>query len=345
MRKRSFIPKSSALATGLAMAATTMLLVPLASATPKVPTFKDFGPWATTGSNVVFAATIGKRAGLWIEKFGSNTPRRIAPAYCGPGLEEVDQLAVGPKGSVACLEATQGNTEVNFNLAFISSSGAFKHVASAGGPSVEGVPPVDYIPVVFGDSSFLGYLHVTADGLVQLMRISSTGHPQHVADLADVSKPGAVAIDSGHIAITQSGGTVSVYTVAGRHVSSFAAGAASGPSVGIRKDRVVVRTTAHRFGVYTLQGQLVHSYPVRAAGGVTMGLATYAGYVVYIGAGKAVHALKLTTGRDRIIARAGKGSFWSGLSLQAPGAVVPFGTTGGMTLDFIPISKIRAKVG
>lgn len=327
----------------------------LAGAAPTSPKLTLFGPWATTGSQVVFVAKIRHRNGLWIEKFGSSTPRRIAPAYCGPAMGEVDQLAVGPKGSVACLEAGQGNTESYYSVAFVSSHGASRHVASAGGSTGNGDynQAVNSIPLVFGDSTFLGYLYVTAGGVVRLMRITSIGYPRHVADLARVSAPRAVAIDSGRIAITEggdiNGGTVHVYTVGGRHVSTFETQAAwTTPSVVMRKDRIVARTTTRRFKVYTLHGQLVHSYPVRAANRVTMGLATYAGYVVYIGADKAVHALKLATGKDRIIARSGKGWFWNGLSLQAPGVVVPLTSPGRsvpVKLIFIPMAKIRAAVG
>jgi hypothetical protein len=268
-------------------------------------------------------------------------------------MEGIDQLAIGPKGSVACLEAGQGNLESYYSLAFVSSRGAIRHVASAGGVTSDGDynQSVNSIPLVFGDSTFLGYLYVTARGVVRLMRITSKGYPRHVADLARVSAPRAVAIDSGRIAITEggdiNGGTVHVYTVGGRRISTFETQAAWTDSVGIRKDRVVVRTTTKRLAVYTLHGHLVHSYRLKATA-FTNGLATYGGYAVYLGANKAVRAVKLSTGKDRIIARAGKGWFWKGVSLQAPGATVPLtlaSRTTDIKLVFIPISKIRAAVG
>jgi hypothetical protein len=359
MRRFGSFRRRSLQIAGLLLITAAVSLTSLADAALVPPSLTNFGPWATKGSQVKFVATVRKQAALWTEKFGSNTPKRIALADCG-GLGELDQLAVGPKGSVACLDVAPGTDVVYYSLALVSSSGAVKHVASAGGST----GPVDSIPFVFGDSTFLGYLHVTADGVVQLMRITSSGHAQHVADLAGISNPQAVAIDSGHIFISDltpslgvsgHGYTNSghVYTVAGQHISTFdiatiAAGApiGSGPfSVTIRKNRIVALYDK-RLSVYTLHGQRVHSYPVNPKGAGWP--ATYYGYVVYIRAGNAVHALKLSNGKDRIVARAEKGWFGNGLSLQAPGAVAPLTLTGDnlhTKLVFIPMSKIRATVG
>jgi len=357
-RLGSFLRRSWPIA-GLTIIIAAAPLTSLADAALAPPSLTIFGPWVTTGSQVKFVATVRKQAALWTEKFGSNMPKRIALADCG-GLGELDQLAVGPKGSVACLDAAPGIDVVYYSLGFVSSTGAVKRVASAGG----GTGPVDSIPFVFGDSTFLGYLHITADGVVQLMRITSSGDAQHVADLAGISNPLTVAIDSGRIVISDLAPSLGVsghgytnlghvYTVAGRHISTFdlakiAAGApiGTGPlSVTIRKNRIVV-LNGKRLSVYTLHGQRVHSYPINPRG--ARWPATYYGYVVYIRAGKAVHALKLSSGKDRIVARAGKGWFDNRLSLQAPGAVAPLalpGDTRHTKLVFIPMSKIRATVG
>ncbi len=336
---------------GLLLVAAAASLTSLAGAAPVPPPMTWIGPWTAMGSQVTFVATIRKQEELWTEKFGSNRPRQIAPAGCGMG--EVDQLAVGPKGSVGCLAASESNSESDYALNFLSSSGTIKHVASAGGDTgLEGGPPVDSIPFVFGDSSFLGYLHVTADGLVQLMRITSSGDARHVADLTDVSEPKAVALDSGHLVVSD-GASAYVYTVAGQHLSTFdistlVAGTPFGlPLLTIRKDRVVV-IYGKRLSVFTLQGKLVHSYAVNPKDACWP--ATYFGYVVYIRNENAVHALKLSSGKVRIIARAGgKGWFGNGLSMQAPGVVVPRTVQRGkqypMKLVFIPMSKIRAALG
>ena len=61
-----------------------------------------------------------------------------------------------------------------------------------------------------------------------------------------------------------------------------------------------------------------------------------------------MRAIRLSNGTDRIISRAGNGWFFTGLSLQAPGAVVPHTTKEGnfrVTLRFLPIAKLRFVLG
>ena len=59
---------------------------------------------------------------------------------------------------------------------------------------------------------------------------------------------------------------------------------------------------------------------------------------------KAIHVLKLSNGRDRVVARTKEGFFWSTLSLQAPGITAELaGAQDPVTFLFVPISKIRAK--
>ena len=109
-----------------------------------------------------------------------------------------------------------------------------------------------------------------------------------------------------------------------------------------------MRSTSRRLVVYGLRGGLVHSWPLGAATW-TAGLGAYGGYAVYLGANKAVRAVRLSSGRDRIVSRAGSGWFFNGLNLQAPGMVVPRTTKEGknflVTLRFLPITGLRAALG
>jgi hypothetical protein len=307
------------------------------------PALTGLGAWATAGSRLAFVATVGGRQGLWAERFGSSRPTRIGPAVCVK-QEQIDQLAAGPAGSWGCLERTVGNTESYYSVDVVSSSGVSRQVASAGGPTGAGKPPVDSIPQLFGDGNFLGYLHVTADGVVQLMRIAGA-QPRHVAALAGVSVPTAVAIAGRTIAVLQRAGSVSVFTTSGEPLATIPAKAAS---IALTVNRVVVRTTNRRLVVYGLRGGRVHSWPLGASTW-SAGLGVYSGYAVYLGANKAVRAVRLSSGRDRIVARAGSGWYFNGLSLQAPGVVVPRTTKQGqnflVTLRFLPITALRAAVG
>ena len=308
------------------------------------PTLSGLRTWATAGSRVAFVATIGGRQGVWVERFGSNRPTRLR-ARPPAGEEEIDQLAAGPNGSWACLERTVGNTEAYYSVDLVLSSGVSRHVATAGGPTGEGNPPVNSIPQVLGDGSFLGYLHVTAGGVVQLFQIRASGEGRRIANLVDVSAPRAVAVAGGNLAILQDNGSVAVFTTTGQHLSTIQANATS---LALTGNRVLVRTGGRRLVIYGMRGGLVHSWPLGATGW-TASLAAYGRYAVYLGANKAVRAIRLANGVDRILAGAGPGFFFDGLSLQAPGVVVPLTTQRGksfqVTLRFLPTAALRKELG
>jgi hypothetical protein len=313
----------------------------LAGGAAAPPVLSGLTAWATAGSQLAFVATaVGDRRGyLWVASFGSMKPRllRDRPPL---GQEEIDQLAAGPDGTWGCLERTEGNTEAFYSVDLVSSTGAGTHVATAGGPRGPGQPAVDSIPLIFGDGSFLGYLYLTGDGRVQLMRITPTGKAVHVADLPGVGAPEAVAIAGGHLAVLHEG-RVSVYTTAGRKVATIAGGAAS---VALMSDRVVVRARDRHLLAFTLDGRLLHSY-VLAAACWSAGLAARDGYAVYLGANKAVRLVDLSTGSDRVVARSGTGWFFNGLSFESRGVIVPQTTQRGrsfpVTLRFLPLAALQ----
>jgi hypothetical protein len=314
----------------------------LAGAAPP-PALRDFGPWAAGDSRVAFEATIGGRHGVWVESFGSNQPKRLGPT-CTPGSEvEIELLAAGPDGSWGCLVRVEGNTEAAYSVHLMSSNGATRHVASAGGPTGPGNPPIDSIPDLFGDGTFLGYVHITANGLVRLMRIAPSGHAQHVANVRGVPIGGAIAIGGDHLAIPHGDGTVSVYTTQGKLLATIHANAEVGRApIALTGERLVVLTANGRLAVYTLRGRRVGSYPV----GATTSTADFAasdGYAVLV-TSKSVRAVMLSTGADRIVARAGKGWF-DGIRMEPPGAVILLhqSDTGRLvTLRFLAMTTVRA---
>ena len=242
--RRSRLRRALGLFAPVVLAATLASIAGAASGPPSA--LSGLGAWATAGSRLAFVATVGGRQGLWVERFGSGRPTRIGPAACAKE-EQIDQLAAGPNGSWGCLERTVGNTEAYYSVDVISSSGVSRQVASAGGPTGEGEPPVDSIPQLFGDGNFLGYLHVTADGVVQLMRITASARPRHIATLVGVSIPTAVAIAGRTIAVLQQAGNVSVFTTTGEPLATIPTRAAS---LALTANRVVVRTTNRRLVVY-----------------------------------------------------------------------------------------------
>ncbi len=309
-----------------------------ASARPAPTVLTTFAPWATVGSRIAFVGgTVSGRTKIWVEQFGAIQPAALGPAACVKE-EEIDELAPGPNGTWACLERTVGNTEAYYSVDVVSRTGASKQVATEGGPAVGGYGSSESIPFVFGDGGFLGYLRLTASGPGQLMRITPAGRAAHVADLAGIETPEAVAIAAGHLAILQPA-SVSVYTTGGQQLATITADARS---IALTSDSVVLRTRDGHLAVYTLRGQLVHSYPLGRATAFS-DLAAYGGYAVYLAGGKTVRAVALATGLNRIVARGGTGSFYNGLSLQAPGAVLPVTTPlGTVTLRFLPSATLKA---
>lgn len=308
------------------------------------PATADLGAWAASGSRIAYVATVGGRSGLWVQSYGFDRPTRIGPAAC-VDQEEIDELAAGPRGTWACLERTVGNTGSYSSVDVVSADGRSKQVATAGGPTGDGQPPVDSIPQVIGDGSFLGYLHVTEAGVVQLFRITAGAQGRRIADLPGVSARQAAAVAGGTLAILQDDGSIAVFTTGGQKLSTITAHATS---IAVTANRVVARTRARRLVVYGLRGGLVHTWPLRAASW-TAGLATDGRYATYLGANKAVRAVRLSSGEDRVVARAGSGWFFDGVALNAPGIVVPHTTQHGkdfsVTFRFVPRSALRAALG
>lgn len=314
------------------VAALALLAVPasLAGAAPSAPpALGGFTVWAAAGSRLAFVATSagGRRGYLWTQGFGAAEPRllRTRPPV---GQEEIDELAPGPNGTWASLERTVGNTGSSYSVDVVSSRGGGARVVTTG-----------TIPHLVADGAFLGYLSVTPAGGVRLYRIVGA-HATRVADLVGVSAPQEAAAANGDLAVRERDGTVAVFTLLGRPLATIRARAAS---VALTANRVVARTRDRHLVVYGLRGGLVHDWKLAAASW-TAGLAAYGRYAVYLGANKAVHAVRLSNGRDRIVARAGTGWFFDGLTLQAPGAVVPLttqhGTVFSTTLRFLPTAAL-----
>ena len=281
--------------------------------------------WASAGSRLAFVATSagGRRGYLWTQPDGSATPRalRTTPPI---GEEEIDALAAGPDGTWACLESAVGNTTSSYSVDVVSSRGGGAQVTTGSTPIL-----------LAGDGTFLGYLAVAPAGGVQLYRISGA-RGIRVADLAGVSAPQEVAAANGHLAVRQADGSVAVFTDVGARLATIPAKAAS---IALTSNRVVVRTRDKRLVVYGLRGGLVHDWRLAAASW-TAGLAGYGRYAIYLGANKAVHAVRLSNGSDRIVARAGRGFFFGGVALQAAGALVPLTTGQATTFRFVRTSLL-----
>lgn len=317
------------------LALLALLVAPaLAGASPAQPSLRGFHTWTLADSRLGFVATSvsGRRGYLWTQSLGASQPRllRASPPI---GEEQIDELAAGPNGSWAALERTVGNTGSSSTVDVVSSRGGGAHVVSGG-----------TIPHLVGDGTFLGYLSVASTGAVELYRISGA-HATRVAILAGVAAPQEAVAANGSLAVREQDGSVEVFTLLGKPLATIPARAAS---VALTSNRVVVRTRDRHLVVYGLRGGLVHDWKLAAASW-TAGLAAYGRYAVYLGANKAVHAVRLSNGRDRIVARAGSGWFFDGVGLGAAGALVPLTTRHGSafatTLRFLPTATLAEVVG
>ena len=282
--------------------------------------------WASAGSRLAYVATSagGRHGYLWTQAYGGTGPPRLVRTNAPIGEEEIDALAPGPNGTWGALEKSIGNTGSSYTLDVVSSRGGGARVTTGASPLI-----------LAGDGTFLGYVTVTASGAVQLYRISGA-RGIHVADLTGVTAPQDVAAADGHLAIRELDGSVAVFSDSGAELASIPAKAAS---VALTANRVVVRTRDKRLVVYGLRGGLVHDWPL-AATSWTSGLAAYGAYAVYLGANKAVHAVRLASGADRIVARAGSGFFFNGVALQKAGALVPLSAGQATVLRFVPTASL-----
>lgn len=311
-----------------AAALACLLLVALAApASAGAPaSLSNFTAWTTSPTQAAFVAASagGRRGYLWVQRIGAFRPSllRSTPPI---GLEEIDELAPGPRGSWAAVERTQGAVRLDV----VSARGGGARVATTGA-----------VRQVFGDGTFLGYLSATPAGAIRLFEVTGA-RSRLVATLTGVTSPQGAVTAHGMLAVRETNGNVDVFTTRGQRLATIKANAAS---VGLGAARVVVRTRARRLAVYGLRGGLVHDWPLGVAGW-SAGLATDGRYAVYLGANKAVRGVRLSNGRDRILARAGTGFYFDGVALERAGAVVPLTQGRTVTLRLVPRSALRAALG
>ena len=169
-----------------------------------------------------------------------------------------------------------------------------------------------------------------------------------VSPQAEDSGQIAALVGNGRIAILSSAGLLRGLITPVRAPAAMSCGGVSGPTagfVGLRVDRAAFLTRSATLDVYdTAGGGLVHSYPVphAAVSGCLSHLDTYFGYALYA-AGKALHVVKLATGKDRVLATA-TGTLGP-FQVDAPGAVFVTRSGTSSTLRFLPLARLKALVG
>jgi hypothetical protein len=340
------------------------------------PRFAVIGAWGSLGSRTVLDAwtTRPYTPRLWRVTFGSSRATRFSNATCEDTTTR-SALVAAANGSWVCLAANFSMSDSSQRVDMIRANGSTHHIATAGGAwdPQGGSPPVDQIPYAFGDGAFAGYLHISADGHLHLIGIAANGAAEHLADLPGEyaglhrdTLAGAV-VNDGVIVIAANlrsrrtarpvvhyttTATALVYTTSGRHLATFTtthlSGAAwEGAPSAVSQGRIYA-TANRRLFVYSLAGRLIRSWPLSASG--TTHLAVFGGYAAYFGDSITVRVMRLATGRERVALRLAAQEYaGNGLSLQAPGIVVPTTTPQTpyptITLRFVPAAAIRAVVG
>jgi hypothetical protein len=151
----------------------------------------------------------------------------------------------------------------------------------------------------------------------------------------------AAALDSGRVAVLRADGTVALYSTAGRALRTFSPGSAR--EVALDKASLEVLTKARTLEVLNAStGSPVHTWAVPPG---ARHLDVYAGVAVFA-VGRQLHALRLQTGLDVVIATTRR--VIVGAEIEAPGVVYAFnslrGATSVGTLVFLPLSRILAAV-
>jgi hypothetical protein len=152
----------------------------------------------------------------------------------------------------------------------------------------------------------------------------------------------AAAADSGRIAIARRDGTVALFSSVGRRLRTFTPPSAK--EVGLSNDALVVLTRTRTLELYdAATGATLKSFPV-AAGAARLDVQT--GVAVYA-AGREVHLLRLSDGRDVVLASAPRPIV--GLEIEAPGIAYAYNTIRrgreAGTLAFVPTTKATPLFG
>jgi hypothetical protein len=154
----------------------------------------------------------------------------------------------------------------------------------------------------------------------------------------------AESTDGKLVAVLRANGSVGIYSTAGKLLRVVAPSSAK--EIGVRGDYLAVLTKTGTLEVYNSHsGRLLHTWPVAKGAShldISSGLAAYAarrgrgGFIVL----RAVHVLRLATGKDRVVAQTTRPVV--GVQLEPVGLAyaVSFPVHGGK-LVFTPMSRVR----
>jgi hypothetical protein len=353
-----------------ALAATLLALPAAATAAPVARTLPVAGTVRSLGmdGSLVGAGYLSTRPCdsvlAWNVVTGVRTQVSGA-ATCGDGPTStgsgVTEVAVAGQ-RLAWLVNAGGNTEQSERLFSATlphpaerRNDASLRTGDVDGPSLTG----SWLAGLVGDGGLVRYGRWKTSGATTSgARLRSPGGLWGLLPFATGTFVSPQAEDSGQIAALVGDGRIAVlgtngalhklFTPARPIAALKCTGRVYGPTsgyLGLRVDRIAFLTTAKTLDVYSTAGAPVHSYPVPAAaanGCLASHVDTYYGYALYA-AGKALHVVKLATGKDRVLATA-TGTLGP-FQVDAPGAVYATRSGNASTLHFVPLARLKALVG
>jgi hypothetical protein len=282
-----------------------------------------------------------------------NVTRRTADVVSGKGTCGADSTSTGagvPELAVAGTRVAWivnlgGNTESNDYLYAASVPRPKERLVATAQRTgdVDGILQGNWLGGLVGSDSVLAVNSWSTDsknavlgaalraiGPAALTTIA-TGQAATLAHSADLAR----------VAVLRPDGAVAVYSASGSLLTTINPGPAR--EVALRKDYLVVLTKARTLEIYNANtGGFIRKWPV-AAGAAHLDV--HSGIAVY-SVRRQVHALRLATGKDVVLATAGRAVL--DVEIEAPGVAYAFTTPKGTkdlgTVTFVPLSRVIAAV-
>jgi hypothetical protein len=188
-----------------------------------------------------------------------------------------------------------------------------------------------------GDRIALNQFTTGSSGPVSAATLRRLDHRRLTTIAAGTTTLRAASLDQHRVAVLRPDEKVALFdTETSRLILTLSPSSAK--EVALRKDYVVVLTRTRTLEIFNARtGAVVRTLPVAAG---ASRLDVYGGVAAYA-VGRAVHVLRLSDGKDRILATAPRAV--AGLEVEAPGIVYAYNTVRGIkdvgNLAFVPMSK------
>lgn len=302
------------------------------------------GPLVAYGVGATAGADCNK---LFVWNVQTSGGRLVSgPGTCDAGSTStgagVREIAVA--GSrVAWIVNRGGNTESLDTLytAALPKAKETKLAETVRTGDVDGGLKGDWLGGLVGDGDVLAANFWTTDSKGTVTRSSLRALPSLATIVGGPASLTARSADLGRIAVLSDQGLVTIYSSAGLLLRTIKP--SSVQEIALRKDYLVALTRSKTLEIFNANtGAAVRTWPVPAG---AAHLDVHSGIAVYA-VGRRVRAIRLTTGKDVVLAAAKRKIV--DVELEAPGVAYAFNTLAGVkeigNVAFVPIAKVIAAV-